>query len=121
MEYHKKVTNGNNKVNNVSLNKNNKIINEPKSVSEEFNTYFSTVADTLINSSYLTSNSISPHIKNTVNNSIFVQNITEKEILDILSNLKLSYCSGIDEIPDAIIKKCVHFLPKPTHKPSQDN
>jgi hypothetical protein len=39
--------------------------------------------------------------------------VTENEVEKLIHNLKGKCSSGFDDVPDSIVKNCVHFIKKP--------
>jgi hypothetical protein len=90
-----------------------------KIISDSFNKYFLSVADTIINNTSNNFNSIDKsknpseylfHTFKTTFPTIKYSFVTTKEIENIINNLKMTNSYGYDEIPVKILKNCVHFI-----------
>ena len=76
---------------NTQLVQNDVIITDPKEVANLINEYYTSVAQNILQYQC---------------NSMFLGPATESEIINIIKNMKNKKSSGIDEIPDFIIKTC---------------
>ena len=90
---------------------NGAIITNPLDIAETFNQYFANITKNA--TTHLPYNT-QPNIKLAENkNSMFLTPVTMQEILNIISKLKNSRSSGIDDIPDFLIKKCATLITTP--------
>lgn len=80
------------------------IINDPKTIANTFNDYFSSIG----NSNPATISELP--LTGRINNSFFVCPAEPKEILRIIKNLKNKLSFGVDEIPPILIKYCADIL-----------
>lgn len=80
---------------------------EPNKVANDINQFLIDIPETLMNRLPKKS-----YVSNIVTNckSIFVQQATETEILDVIRNLKSKSSSGFDDIPISIVKFCAREL-----------
>jgi hypothetical protein len=44
---------------------------------------------------------------------MFMNPVTENEVVKMIQNLKGKRLSGFDDVPDSIVKKCVQFIQRP--------
>ena len=92
----------------IILCENNKIINDAKEVSENFNSFFSTVADK-IGQNVVYDPSTHPsivEIKNHVDidNNFDFQNITAERVEKIINTINIKKATGADNIPAKVVK-----------------
>jgi hypothetical protein len=82
-------------------------IQEPKAIANVFNEYYTSIAQKI-----LSGNPLSKTYEVNVNtikynsNSMFLTPTTEEEVADIIKGLGNKKSTGIDDIPEYIIKKC---------------
>ena len=94
----------------IILCENNKIINDAKEVSENFNSFFSTVADK-IGQNVIYDPSTHPsivEIKNRVDidNNFDFQNITAERVVKIINTINIKKATGADNIPAKVVRQC---------------
>jgi hypothetical protein len=94
----------------IILCENNKIINDAKEVSENFNSFFSTVADK-IGQNVIYDPSTHPsivEIKNRVDidNNFDFQNITAERVEKIINTINIKKPTGADNIPAKVVRQC---------------
>jgi hypothetical protein len=94
----------------IILCENNKIINDAKEVSENFNSFFSTVADK-IGQNVIYDPSTHPsivEIKNRVDidNNFDFQNITAERVEKIINTINIKKATGADNIPAKVVRQC---------------
>jgi hypothetical protein len=83
-------------------------------VSQQFNEFFINSVGKLIHSNknckidHATRNDITQNP-----NVLFLAPATEEEVLQIAKKLKMKSSAGYDEIPDMIVKQCIHTVKKP--------
>lgn len=100
-------------IKNIQLTVNQTVYSNPLSNANLFNTYFTEIADTLLKN--IRPCTPSKGIVKTVN-SIFLKEVDYAEVWDIIQHLKNSYSTGIDDVPNTILKKCARFIIDPlTH------
>lgn len=77
-----------------------------------FNNFFINLPLNTIENEYGNINNLKPNLtsKFTTKNSIFLRNVDENEIINIINKLKNSNSTGIDEITTKIIKECSDSL-----------
>lgn len=96
-----------NKKSNVSpqsLLVNKTLVSDKKAMAEEFNKYFTTIGDKIEKDIPLTSNNFAHYLQNSVNESIFLNPVNEAEILDLISQMKVSKSCGPTSIPNKLLK-----------------
>ena len=100
-----KIININNKSNNApfSLIVNNKWSTDPLHIPNEFNEYFSTVADYIQAKFYHTGSDYSQYLTNMNNFSFFIKPNDELEIIDTINNLKSNKASRLYSIQHKIL------------------
>jgi hypothetical protein len=49
----------------------------------------------------------------TRSNSIFIYPVTEEEVISLTKNLKGIPTSGVDDIPENLVKQCIHLIKGP--------
>jgi hypothetical protein len=89
------------KVENICLNYENKQITSPTKVAEIFNNFFINIG---LNKNCVTSNKVS---KMSLPNSLFLSDITEREVRNTILSLKRNNSCGHDEIPATLLVHCV--------------
>lgn len=80
-------------------------------ISNSFNSYFVNLPKSLATS--ITHAQNDNAFISVVENSIFLEPVTETEILNTINNLKNSNSTGFDDFSVKIIKQCAHLLAKP--------
>lgn len=96
---------------NVELKMNNlQILKEPKGIANLFNSFFASVGNIHTDSQQKN------RLKNILENTFFLKEPNEKEVKQIIQNLKNKSSMGIDEIPPTLIKKCTYELITPYTK-----
>jgi hypothetical protein len=94
----------------------------PKTISDSFNKYYLSVAETIINNSSNNTNLIEEcnkpseylfHIFKVNFPTINYNFVTTNEIENIINKLKITNSYGYDEIPVKILKSCTHFIISP--------
>lgn len=98
--------------NNVKLKINNTIIHDPKLVANSFNIFFASIGNSDENPG-LRNNSSQDNI---IENTFYLHPTDEKEILNVIKNLKNKKSCGIDEIPPFLLKRCANELTTPYTK-----
>jgi hypothetical protein len=91
-----------------------RLVVDPRVISQQFNEFFVNSVGKLIHSNknckidHATRNDViqNPHV-------LFLAPATEEEVLQISKKLKMKSSAGYDEIPDMIIKQCIHIVKKP--------
>lgn len=97
----------NRQIKNMKIKSNDREICDPQKVANIFNDYYATIAETILdtNSSPQTKrDNITKNIDNC--SSIFLNPTNESEIIEIINQCQNKKSSGIDGIPDFIIKRC---------------
>jgi hypothetical protein len=103
----------------ITINIGSTEIVNPKVITEVFNAHFCEAPGELLNKHKLgnikTSDNPYFHLKSCTK-SLFLTPITEFEVVEVAKGLKNKLASGVDDIPDLVIKKCIDYLKKPlTH------
>jgi hypothetical protein len=122
MEYNKTLTN-NKKASNITIpiNNNDESPTNPISIANVFNTYFTSVADNLLNKNFSetdTTNNDDPMTYLQQNfkychSQLKLKNITTYEINKIINCLNSKTSHGYDEISDKILKASAPFILSP--------
>lgn len=94
---------------NMTLKVDNIKINCPQKITEILNNYFATVGQNNCNTDIHTGQ---PVINSPIN-SLYLDTVTEKEVLKIIQQLKRKNSYGVDEIPPLLLKHCAEQLVKP--------
>ena len=81
-------------------------INNPLSIAEKFNNFFTNVGPELAKKIVPSSQHPTDFLRGDYCNSMFLEPTTEEEIIDIITNLKNSSSTGQDNIPIKLIKLC---------------
>ncbi|XP_049855382.1 SUN domain-containing protein 3-like [Schistocerca gregaria] len=101
---------------NVSLALEGSEVTDPNSVVEKFNEYFTSLAEDLVQVHCqgpvpsFSSKSV------TFNASMYVYETNPNEIISKIKSLSNKMSSGLDEIPDFILKACAHHIANPLAK-----
>ena len=99
-------------LNNIALNYNGELCEDPEELSFLFSEYFITAPLKIVNN--IPSNSASVNDLSNHKNSIFLEPFAEDELHNLLkSKLKNKPSAGPDEIPSFIIKKVIHVIIQP--------
>jgi hypothetical protein len=92
---------------------------DPRVITELFNAHFCEAPGKLLNKCKLDDIKIfdNPYFHlNSSTKSLFLTPITELELVKVAKGLKNKLASGVDDIPDLVIKKCIDVLKEPlTH------
>ena len=97
--------------------KKNQTITDPKSIAEESNNYFSTIADSiLLERKYEGNKSFKDYLKNPSQNSLVLDPVSEDEIIINICNLKQNKASGPYSIPTNILHIIRHNISNPLSK-----
>jgi hypothetical protein len=92
---------------NIEINENGKNIQNPRDIANVFNEYYTSVAKKILSNNQVTkTNEINVNAVKYNSNSMFLTPTTEEEVVDIIKGLGNKKSTGIDDIPDYIIKKC---------------
>jgi hypothetical protein len=104
----KRETNKNNKNNrnNIVLNIENKETEDPKTIANTFNKYFSTVGKPITP----TSGHPAPPL---IENSLYLRPVSEVEVKNLIKHLKNKHSFGYDEMPPHLIRQCADELASP--------
>jgi hypothetical protein len=100
---------------NIELNGGNNRISNPRIIAELFNSYFVEIVEKLADQNSKThANYDTTNLKlHTCPATMLTNPVTENEVEKVIHNLKGKRSSGFDDVPDTIVKKCVHFIKKP--------
>lgn len=93
-----------------SIKINNKVISSPSEASAAFNDFFVTAASNLIGTTTINVNL--NHMCN-IQSSMYITEVNEAEILEIIASLKQKNSSGDDGISNKMIKRMAPFILKP--------
>ena len=92
----------------------NRIIPGPTEITDKLNSHFISTVKDLIKQK----NNVSIYDLKTEHclNSIFIYPVTEEEVNDLAKSLKGKPTSGNDDIPENLVKQCIHLIKRPlTH------
>ena len=104
----------NNNIESLEINHNGRNVANPSELSNIFNNYFATVAGKISVSSPTTPGENSTELGTDRNvNSVFLYPTTKDELFKIINELKGTLATGIDGIPDFIIKKSIQHIVTP--------
>jgi len=105
---------GKNKTENICLEENGEKINDPEIISNKLNEYFIRVAECSIYDNTNSCNNSSEFAKkDTILNSMFLEAVTEKEVNNIIIDLRNGSSAGGDGISVDILKNCREYLLSP--------
>jgi hypothetical protein len=92
---------------NIEINKNGSIIQDPETITNVFNDYYTSIAQkTLEDNPLSVTNEVNVNTVKYNRNSMFLTPTTGEEVVDLIKGLYNKKSTGVDEIPDYIIKKC---------------
>jgi hypothetical protein len=95
-----------NGIKNIEIREKGAIIQDPKDIANVFNEYYTSIAKKILNDNpVFKSKQINVNEVKYNTNSMFLTPTTEKEVGDIIKGLGNKKSTGIDDIPDYIIKK----------------
>ena len=92
----------------------NKILSKPTEVTDKLNSHFMNTVKDLITQK----NNVSIYDLKIEHcpNSIFICPVTEEEVIGLAKSLKGKPTSGNDDIPENLVKQCIHLIKGPlTH------
>ena len=81
-----------------------KLISEPKEIANEYNNYFSTIANKLRGKIYNLNQDFTSYLQNANDNNFFINPTTKEEIIDIINELDCMKGTGPHSIPTYILK-----------------
>jgi hypothetical protein len=104
-------------IKNIEIRENGANIQDPKVIANVFNEYYTSIAKKILSDNpVLKTNQINVNTVKYNSNSMFLTPTTEKEVVDIIKGLSNKRSTGLDDIPDYIIKKCYSKIITPlTH------
>ena len=100
----------------TSLNINNKMETNPKTISEAFNKFFSTIAEDIDNKIIPTNKTLKYYLNASVVNSFFLAPINDEEVGLLIKEMKTVKSIGPYSIPTNIFKFSCSVLSKPLAK-----
>jgi hypothetical protein len=109
----RETANSHNETENISLQIESKLVTDPQVVSQQFNEFFVNSIGKLIHSNK--NCKIDHAARNNITqnpNVLFLAPATEEGVLQIAKKLKMKSSAGYDEIPDMIVKHCIHTIKK---------
>ena len=94
---------------------NNKTITDHKEIADQFNIFFSNIGSTLSEAIKLDDSTLAftDYLINLTDHRFNFSKITERETLNIISNLKSKNSSGKDEISNKLLKSIKYEISKP--------
>ena len=100
----------------TSLNINNQIENNPKTISDTFNKFFSTIAKNIDNKIIPTNKTHKDYLNVSIVNSFFLTPVNHKELESLIKEMNTSKSAGPYSIPTNILKISCSVLSKPLVK-----
>ena len=88
-------------------------IDEDKDIADRFNEYFVSVGTRLASNLPLCNNTFESFLQDRQSNSLFLNPITQEEIIDILNKIPDGKAPGFDGLSAFVIKRAKHALAKP--------
>ncbi len=92
---------------------NNKLSSNSNEIADSFNTFFAKIGKSTSENVPLTDQIYTNYLKNPSIGSIYVEPVTQLEILKIVNRLKAKTSFGHDEIPTKIVKKTIFNILQP--------
>jgi hypothetical protein len=87
----------------------NRIISNPTEITDKLNSYFISSVKELIKEHESVYDLEMKHCPN----SVFIYPVTGEEIISLTKSLKGKLTSGDDDIPENLVKQCVHLIKGP--------
>jgi hypothetical protein len=87
----------------------NKIISNPDEITDKLNSHFMNSVKVMIKHN----NGSVYDLELTRPNSIFIYPVTEEEVISLTKSLKGKPISGVDDIPENLVKQCIHLIKGP--------
>ena len=100
----------------TSLNINNQIETNPKTISDAFNKFFSTIAKDIDNKIIPTNKTHKDYLNVSIVNSFFLTPVNHKELESLIKEMNTSKSVGPYSIPTNILKLSCSVLSKPLVK-----
>jgi hypothetical protein len=92
---------------NIEISKNGSIIQDPETIANVFNDYYASIAKKILVDNPLSiTNEINVNTVKYNRNSMFLTPTMEEEVVDLIKGLDNKKSTGLDDIPDYVIKKC---------------
>ena len=105
-----------NSSNTITLNINNTLIHDPKTIVNKFNDFFVHIGSTLASQIPASNKSINDFLPSSNQNSILLHETDKTEVSQIIKKLQNKYSAGLDGIPINIIKFASNFVSEPLSK-----
>ena len=99
----------------ITLSINKIIVTNELEITDHFNSFFTSIANNLVDKIPPTQKSFSSYLFKTNENSFFLAPTTTEEIEDIIKNFKLNKAFGPNSIPIRILKDQKEEIAKPLH------
>ena len=94
----------------------NKELTDPKSIAEQFCKYFSNIGPALANNISATSVSHRSFLSGNFLESLFLDSVSEQEVIEICKSLKSGTAVGYDNVSVDLVKQCAQLISSPlTH------
>ena len=94
----------------------NKELTDPKSIAEQFCKYFSSIGPALANNISATSVSHRSFLSGNFLESLFLDSVSEQEVIEICKSLKSGTAVGYDNVSVDLVKQCAQLISSPlTH------
>jgi hypothetical protein len=97
---------------NLELRIGDQITSNPTEITEGLNIHFNSTVEKLVKHN-IHSNSYKNLEINHCPNSIFIDPVSEDEVINLSKNLKGKMTAGYDDIPENLVKDCIHLIKKP--------
>jgi hypothetical protein len=97
-------------MNKLELKVGNKIISNPAEITDELNSHFINTVKEMIKHN---NNGSVYDLQLTRHNSIFIYPVTEEEVIRLTKSLKGKPTSGVDDVPEYLVKQCIHLIKGP--------
>ena len=88
-------------------------ISDPKEVANQFCKYFTNIGPSLASKIPKSTNSFSQFLPDRLVNSVFLELVNEKEIIDVCNSFRSSAAPGYDNISMGTIKESINFIIRP--------
>jgi hypothetical protein len=92
---------------NIEISKKGSIIKGPETIANVFNDYYASIAQKILEDTPLSiTNEIHVNTVKYNRNSRFLTPTTEEDVADLIKGLDNKKSTGLDDMPDYVIKKC---------------
>jgi len=91
----------------------NKIISNKKEIVDKFNTFFATIGSVINKNVPITDTPYTHYLNPPHHNSIFIDPVSPKDIIEIVSKLKNKISHGHDQISTKLVKQSINYIANP--------